>query len=909
MTKFAKFSCLTAFVAVGILGGCRPAPDESSAAAGPSTATARFEPAAKPAWSQTANTHKPWARWWWPGSAVDKESLTQQLEELARVGIGGVEITPIYGARGYEDRYIDFLSPEFMEMLEHVGREGQRLGLGIDMATGTGWPFGGPWIDENEALAKAVLRDGKLDGEPTGMMVKRAAPGDEGFVVNPFSPEALRTYLEPFNASFANFPAGLVRAQFHDSFEYYDGSWASSLPAVFQEKHGYDIQEYAAELMGEKEMDADTLGRIKSDFRDTLGQMHQDYLEEWKKWSHDHGFVVRNQSHGAPANLLDLYGMVDIPETEIFGSTPYPIPGLRRDDAAVRHDQDLPEPLVTRMSTSASHVMGHPLTSCETATWLRDHWKVTLAYVKPELDRILLDGINHVFYHGTVFSPQDVPWPGWLFYASTQFNPSNPWWDDFASLNQYVERVQTVLQGGQPDNRVLLYWPIYEVWDDPEGLMRQFTVHRVDFIMDTRCGELARELDDAGYAFDYISDHQIGLTKSENGALVTPGNAYDVIVVPRAERMPLATLQKLAELARDGATIIFDDLPADVPGFGNLEQRRGEFRALLDGLQFSGAADGVQRFESGGGSMLRGNVLAALGSIGTAREGFSETPIDFIRRKTEDGHDYFLSNLEGDAFAGWVTLGVEAGSATITDPLTGRSGVAAVDQNADAGSRLYLQLQPGESLLVSTVANGSASGPEWTWLEPAGESVAIDGTWNIEFVKGGPELPSAIAASELRSWTELGGEEAQRFAGTARYRIEFDAPTQEADGWMLDLGDVRETARVRLNGQDVGTAWSLPFDIRLGDALQPGSNVLEIEVTNVAANRIRHMDREGERWKIMREINFVNILYQPFDASDWPLELSGLLGPVELVPMRRVQPEAIAGTVRAALFESLAVAE
>lgn len=123
---------------------------------------------------------------------MDRESLTRQMEALARAGIGGVEITPIYGARGYEERYIDFLSPEFMAMLEHVGREGRRLGIGIDMATGTGWPFGGPWADEGHALARAVLRDGNLAGEPTGMAVKRAAPGGEGLVLNPYSPVAPR---------------------------------------------------------------------------------------------------------------------------------------------------------------------------------------------------------------------------------------------------------------------------------------------------------------------------------------------------------------------------------------------------------------------------------------------------------------------------------------------------------------------------------------------------------------------------------------------------------------------------------------------------------------------------------------------------------------------------------------------
>ena len=842
------------------------------------------------AWARTANTRKPWVRWWWPGSAVDRDSLTRQLEELARVGVGGVEITPIYGAKGYEQRYIDFLTPTFMSMLEHVGRQGQRLGLGIDMATGTGWPFGGPWVRTDDALARTVLRDGKLAGEPTRMMVKRAAPGGEGLVVNPYSPEALRAYLAPFDAAFAKFPKGLIRGQFHDSFEYYDASWAPALPAVFREMHGYDVQEYAAELMGRKAMDPDTLGRIKSDFRDALNRMHQSYLAEWQRWSHEHGFIVRNQSHGAPANLLDLYGMVDIPETEVFGSTPFAIPGLRRDPEAVRHDQDLPEPMVTRMSSSAAHVMGHPLTSSETATWLRDHWKETLAYVKPEVDRIFLDGVNHVFYHGTVFSPRDAPWPGWLFYASTQFNPANPWWDDFASLNAYVERVQTVLQGGKPDNRVLLYWPIYDVWDDPQGLMQQLGVHDVKFIMNSRTGALARELDEAGFAFDYISDDQIARMKTTGRALVTPGNTYDVLVVPRADRMPLPTLRKLDELARGGATIVFDGLPSDVPGYGNLAQRRKEFRSVLDGWTFTaGPAAAVERAASGSGSVLRGNVLAALGATSTIREAFAGTPIDFIRRKTSSGHDYFLANLEGKAFAGWVTLGVTAATATITDPLSGRSGAAAVQRADGGGARIYLQLKPGESLLVSTSTRIATPASQWTWLQPAGAPLPIAGTWNIEFIKGGPELPPAITTKTLESWTTLGGEAAQRFAGTARYRIEFDAPTRAADTWVLNLGDVRESARVRLNGRTVATAWSLPFEVPLDGAMRPGRNVLEIEVTNVAANRIRDMDRRRVDWKIMREINFVNIRYQPFDASGWPIELAGLLGPIELVPMRRVR--------------------
>ena len=112
----------------------------------------------------------------------------------------------------------------------------------------------------------------------------------------------------------------------------------------------------------------------------------------------------------------------------------------------------------------------------------------------------------------------------------------------------------------------------------------------------------------------------------------------------------------------------------------------------------------------------------------------------------------------------------------------------------------------------------------------------------------------------------------------------------EADDWLLDLGDVRESARVSINGQSVGTLWSLPFQTRVGSFIKPGTNKLEIEVTNLAANRIRDLDARGVEWKKFHEINFVNIRYQPFDASKWPLVDSGLLGPVKLVPMKKIQP-------------------
>ena len=72
-----------------------------------------------------------------------------------------------------------------------------------------------------------MARDGKIIPEPTRMKVKRAAPGGEGLVIDPFSPAALRTYLAPFETAFAQLPKGMVRGQFHDSFEYYGANWTA----------------------------------------------------------------------------------------------------------------------------------------------------------------------------------------------------------------------------------------------------------------------------------------------------------------------------------------------------------------------------------------------------------------------------------------------------------------------------------------------------------------------------------------------------------------------------------------------------------------------------------------------------------------------------------------------------------
>ena len=266
-----------------------------------------------------------------------------------------------------------------------------------------------------------------------------------------------------------------------------------------------------------------------------------------------------------------------------------------------------------------------------------------------------------------------------------------------------------------------------------------------------------------------------------------------------------------------------------------------------------------------------------------------EHGLSFIRRKLDDGCVYFVANLTDRPFAGWVSLWQEAASAAQMDARRGGISVLPLRQNHGI-VEIYLQQAPGESFFIRTLTTGTFAGQPSLPLRPAGAPVVVAGDWKVTALRGGPELPPAFQQHGFGSWTAQGGEW-ERFGGTARFETEFTLPAGvTADDWLLDLGDVRETARVFVNGQETDLVWSLPMRTKIGTFLRPGKNTLALEVTNLPANRIRDLDRRKVAWKKFHEINFVNINYQPFDASAWPLAPSGLLGPVTLTPLRSFDP-------------------
>lgn len=839
---------------------------------------------------------RPWTRWWWPGSAVSEADLTTHLEAFARAGLGGVEITPIYGAKGYEARYVSFLSARWLELLRHTLAEARRLGLGVDLAMGTGWPFGGPGLTPAQipwklrfvrpgepepgpsrrgrppperiaSFSDSQGREWRVFREPTGQQVKRAAPGGEGDVLDPYSREAFAAYAERF-LPIVRDPGLRPRAFFYDSFEVFGADFTASLPGHYARRTGRRLADDWPALAG-AEPGAAADAKV-ADYRGVVAELLLgEGVAPWAAFCAAHGVLSRYQAHGAPGNLLDLYARADVPETEVFGTHVFPF----LPEADVPESGRLPPEyaVFVRFASSAAHLAGRRLCSSETFTWHREHFASTLAELKPELDRLFLAGINHVFFHGSTFSAGDAPWPGWRFYASTHFSPLDPPWAAMPSFSAYIAACQTILQDARPAGGVLLYFPYPDVRSRPGPLFQGCTAHNTDvWLAGTAFGELALALDETGMPHDYLSDAQLARCRAEQGRIVSPaGVAYDVLVVPEGLHMEADALERAAELAEAGARVWFGGSAERSLAGKPAPEAAVRAAAASARLAAAGVAMATAEMRS---RILRDDLggLPVGGVAGLSAHAF----------RLPEGTGVFLANLGGAPVDGWAALGAGlAENLDLFDPLSRRRGRAAV-RRTGTRREARVQLAPGESRFLLP-----AAGEATPWMH-RGSTLArlvLDGPWDVHFLAGGPVLPEARRMEQLTPWNTW-DEVCRDFSGTARYRRSLEwRRTDGAARVRLEFAGLHAVARVVVNGREVGHVWARPFGIDLDGFLVEGANELEIEVSNLAVNRIAALERAGVKWKEFHDIGFVNRNYKPFTVADCLPRASGLEGFPEIV--------------------------
>lgn len=731
----------------------------------------------------------------------------------------------------------------------------------------------------------------------TMQKVKRAAPGGEGWVIDHFSQEAVENYLRHFDEAFEENGIPFPHTFFNDSYEVYEADWTPDFFDEFAKRRGYNLESYINIFIDES-LNPELHRLLLSDYRETLGDLLYDHFTTvWTDWAHRHGAITRNQAHGSPANLIDLYAAVDIPECEGFGLSDFGILGLRADTAHTRkNDSDLS---MLKYASSGAHISGKPFTSSETFTWLTEHFRTSLSQCKPDLDLMFVSGVNHVFFHGSCYSPEDEAWPGWRFYASVDMSPNNSWWDDMPAFSRYITRCQSFLQWGKPDNDVLVYLPYYDMIHDQPGRLLQFDIHS----MAKKAPQFIRAIQSlirCGYDCDYISDRHLLQTVWEGDAITMAGGTrYQCIIVPGVRFMPLATLRHLLTLAEEGACVLFaGDWPHDVPGVGAQRQDGTDFETLRKTLvQTSGFQRDFHRIPYGKGSLLTARSLSpeVLGLTPARREPMRSAPgLQTIRRSNPTGHHYFITNLQGRDVDEWVALGVDAEAAVVHDPMNGEWGYTEVRHNPSGRPEVHLQLRSGQSVIVRTYHERSSGAVprRWpSWKADIPRAILLDGTWDMTFIKSAPTISQTFTTrGGPQPWTSLDDSLCRINMGTCLYATTLTLTGDEdADDWLLDLGDVRETARLRINGQDADTLFAVPYQARIGRWLHKGDNRLEVEVTNLPANRIAWLDRQGIVWRKFKEINVVDINYKRDSYASWEVMPSGLNSSVRLIPLKKEQ--------------------
>jgi hypothetical protein len=354
----------------------------------------------------------------------------------------------------------------------------------------------------------------------------------------------------------------------------------------------------------------------------------------------------------------------------------------------------------------------------------------------------------------------------------------------------------------------------------------QFDIHT----MDEKAPQFIRSIltiDSLGYDCDYISDRQLAKVRIENGMLVTEGGTrYRALIVPSGTTVDTRLKTLLSPLT--SYTIYGEDATA-MTRYAKAESLRNDLK-------------------------LRA-----------------------IRRTNPDGHHYFMANLTPNDVCQETALAVPFKSATWYDPMTGDITPARIHDG-----KVFINLRSGESRILKT-SSTSPSGS--TSISPATPSVTfpITGPWTLTFTEEAPKVNQTFKLDKLQTWETLSPEAAITM-GTGVYTTTFRMTKKEArQHWMLDLGDVRESARVYLNGRFLGCAWAVPFVLDCRDALQKGTNELRIEVTNLPANRIADLDRKGIKWRKMNEINVVDINYKKTLYDQWEPMPSGLNSQVRLI--------------------------
>jgi hypothetical protein len=658
-------------------------------------------------------------------------------------------------------------------------------------------------------------------------------------------------------------PEGGITMLHFDSWEMGSQNWSADFRQEFLKRRGYDPLNYLPTLTGRIVNSVEISERFLWDLRHTAQELTiENHIAHLRDLAHERGLRLSIEPYDLnPFGDLSLGRVADVPQCEFWHL------GFDTTYSVIE-------------AASIAHTCGRDIVAGEAFTSEQgEDWKADPAALKAQGDWAFCEGVNRFDFHRMQDQPAMNQWPGMTMgHYGVHWDRTQTWWAMVSAYHEYLSRCQFLLQRGVTvaDVCFLAAEGAPHVFRPPSSAVE------------------GNPPDHTGYNFDGCAPETLLERASvKDGKLVFPnGTTYQILVLPERQTMSPGLLSKIQSLVRDGATL-FGPAPVKSPSL----QDYPRCDATVSGLskEIWGDCDGRKVFSHNYGKgrvywratsvkpMDQYGDFSAITDIlaqsGMKPDFVANGPIRYTHRAEGPVDIYFLANRENRKVEATCQFRVTGKQPELWNPMTGERRLLPNFTIGPDQTNIPMRFEPLESWFVIFRKPAPAAGNHGVnFPDFVSTGVQIGGPWNVSFDPkwGGPK---EIVFASLEDWTKRTEPGIKYYSGTAVYRKAFNVPEgmlSSGKQYYLDLGAVKNLARVRMNGHDLGVVWCLPWQVNATNAIRTGENDLEIEVVNLWPNRLI-----GDMSLPLNQ-RFTSTTFNPY-RKDSALLPSGLFGPVSIL--------------------------
>lgn len=703
--------------------------------------------------------------------------------------------------------------------------------------------------------------------------VINGAPGANGPVLNHYNKAAVNKYLHHMSDAIQKKTGPLskhIRAFFTDSMELEGANWTSDMADEFKKRRGYDLMpylpftqfkvgsmgnvfdyNYGAQLGPDLK---NIIQRVRYDYDLTKTELLQErFIDTFTKWCKDNGVKSRAQAYGRGYLPLEGSFDMDIPECETWLKY-----GIGKEMGETDYRIGRAYTMVNKYVSSAAHLKGKRLISCEELTNTDMVFNATLEIMKVAGDQSAISGVTHPVFHGFNYSPPEAPFPGWIRYG-TFINERNNWWPYFKKFTDYKARLSALLQQGDMFADIAILPPVADMWNQFGAQNEPFP----SFSYPNYLSLVWEAMHQNGNACDYISETVIRSAEMKDGYLQFGPRKYHTLFLVEVQSLEPATAQKLLSFVQSGGKIFcIETLPEKSLGLHNYEQKDKEVQNAIAQLKTYSDRFFVLKKPEKDFLHWYKNIQQQYNIAPYITIAEPNVFVTQVRYQMPGREVVLLTNSSTDN-AYQVVLNpssklAQGKQAWIWDAETGER------YKCDSSSQFTIDLSPADSKLL--VFDKNKKGSSWKPLPANGTNGStVKDNWEVE-LKHINGTTRVVKINELKDLKEM--PDTVSFSGTAIYRNKFNLNEVSKD-FILNLGKVFGISELTINGASCGVKWYGRHIYDIAKQVKPGENTIEVSVVTTMGNYLKTL-----------KDNPVAQYWTNEKRKDQPIQSMGLVGPV-----------------------------